>query len=45
MMSLEHFALLVAIGAFFAIEVYRNDRLRRHVVAIPASTHILLRET
>ncbi|MBI5001513.1 MAG: hypothetical protein HZB92_08345 [Euryarchaeota archaeon] len=34
MMSLEHFALLVAIGAFFAIEVYRNDRLRRHAVAI-----------
>ena len=34
MMSLEHFALLVGIVSFFAIEVYRNDRLRRHAVAI-----------
>jgi hypothetical protein len=34
MMSLEHFALLVAIVSFFAVQVYANDRLRRHAVAI-----------
>jgi hypothetical protein len=34
MMSLAHYALLVGIISFFAIEVYRNDRLRRHAVAI-----------
>ncbi|MFH0816263.1 MAG: hypothetical protein V1934_05560 [Methanobacteriota archaeon] len=34
MMSLEHFALLVVIVSFFAVQVYTNDRLRRHAVAI-----------
>ena len=33
-MSLEHFALLVAFVSFFAVQVYANDRLRRHAVAI-----------
>jgi hypothetical protein len=33
-MSLEHFALLVGIVSFFAVQVYANDRLRRHAVAI-----------
>ena len=34
MMSLEHFALLVAFVSFFAVQIYANDRLRRHAVAI-----------
>ena len=34
MMSPEHFALLVVIASFFAVQVYANDRLRRHAVAI-----------
>ncbi len=33
-MSLEHFALLVAFVSFFAVQIYANDRLRRHAVAI-----------